>query len=91
MPKQKPVMGYQKTTLYQAGYHQWKKLYSTQLARIFHQGWPEGGSRPAMARRGVQWSGVQWSGEHSGSMESGPFETVTQPGRSMGPHNGYPS
>nr|CRH05018.1 protein of unknown function [Candidatus Magnetococcus massalia] len=61
------------------------------LARIFHEGWPEGGSRPAMARRGVK-----WSGEHSGSFVSGPFDSVTQPGatqpaRSMGPHNGHPS
>nr|CRH05032.1 protein of unknown function [Candidatus Magnetococcus massalia] len=56
------------------------------LARIFHEGWPEGGSRPAMARRGVK-----WSGEHSGSMGAGPFDATTQPARSMGPHNGYPS
>nr|CRH07213.1 protein of unknown function [Candidatus Magnetococcus massalia] len=35
------------------------------LDRIFHEGWPGGGSRPAMARRGVQ-----WSGEHSGSVRS---------------------
>nr|CRH07727.1 protein of unknown function [Candidatus Magnetococcus massalia] len=53
------------------------------LARIFHEGWPEGGSRPAMARRGVK-----WTGEHSGSFVSGPFGTATQPARSMGPHNG---
>nr|CRH07386.1 protein of unknown function [Candidatus Magnetococcus massalia] len=56
------------------------------IARRFHEGWPEGGSRPAMARRGVK-----WSGEHSGSMRSAPFDTATQPARSMGPHNGYPS
>nr|CRH07526.1 protein of unknown function [Candidatus Magnetococcus massalia] len=45
------------------------------LARIFHEGWPEGGSRPAMARRGVQ-----WSGEHSDSIVSGPLEIATEPG-----------
>nr|CRH05733.1 protein of unknown function [Candidatus Magnetococcus massalia] len=56
------------------------------LARIFHAGWPEGGSRPAMARRGVK-----WIGEYSGSFVSDPFDTATQPARSMGPHNGYPS
>nr|CRH05855.1 protein of unknown function [Candidatus Magnetococcus massalia] len=61
-------------------------LWCARLARIFHEGWPEGGSRPAMARRGVK-----WSGEHSGSMGAGPFDATTQPARSMGPHNGYPS
>nr|CRH06786.1 protein of unknown function [Candidatus Magnetococcus massalia] len=62
------------------------RMSNSDLARIFLEGWPEGGSRPAMARRGLQ-----WSCEHSGSMGSAPFETATQPARSMGPHNGYPS
>nr|CRH06745.1 protein of unknown function [Candidatus Magnetococcus massalia] len=42
------------------------------IARIFHEGWPEGGSRPAMARRGIK-----WTGEHSDSIGSGPFDTTT--------------
>nr|CRH07973.1 protein of unknown function [Candidatus Magnetococcus massalia] len=38
------------------------------LTRIFHGGWPESGSRPAMARRGVKVTGA-----HRRAIVSGPF------------------